>query len=338
MRSTGQAIQNLLLALFALTLVLAFTLILLFARPGAADDELVLYAGRSRTLVEPLIQRFEQETGVRVRVRYGHSAELAMSLREAGQRARADLFWAQDAGALGALVHAGLLTPLPDALLADVPEYYRQAQGLWVATSGRARVLAYAPGRVDEAELPASVFDLTDTRYAGRVAWAPTNASFQAFVTAMRRTHGDDATRSWLAAMRDNRPRTYANNTAILEAIAAGEADLGLTNHYYLLRRQAEDPAYPVAQQAFVDGDIGNLLNVAGAARLTTARNVDAADRFIAFLLSDEAQRYFVDETLEYAVRGGSGDDASEAAPRIDLDELEDLQGTLRLLREVGLL
>ncbi len=338
MQRTGRAIPNLLLALFAVSLVVAFVLILLLARPGAAEQELVLYAGRSRALVEPLIERFEQESGIRVRTRYGHTAELAMSLRESGQRARADVFWAQDAGGLGALVGVGLLAPLSDELLADVPAHYRQERGLWVATSGRARVLAYAPQRVSEAELPDSVSDLAEDRYQGRVAWAPTNASFQAFVTAMRRVHGQEAARQWLIDMRDNSPRAYANNTAILEAIAAGEVDFGLTNHYYLLRRQVEDPAYPVAQTSFADGDVGNLLNVAGVGRLTAARNADAAERFAAFLLSDAAQRYFVDETLEYPVRGGPGDAASGAAPTIDLDELEDLQGTVRLLREVGLL
>ncbi|MEX2545925.1 MAG: iron ABC transporter substrate-binding protein [Phycisphaeraceae bacterium] len=346
--------KNVLLVLFALSLIVAFVLILILGRPGPADDELVLYAGRSRALIEPIVEQFQEQTGIRVRPRYGNTAELAMALREAGERARADVFWAQDAGGLGALVGAGLLSPLSDELLDRVEPHYRHPEGLWVATSGRARVLAYAPDRIDEANLPDSVFDLSDERYRGRVAWAPTNASFQAFVTAMRRQHGEEAARDWLTAMQANEPRAYANNTGILEGIAAGEVDLGITNHYYLLRRLAEDPDYPVAQRSFERGDIGNLLNIAGVAQLTAARNPDTAQQFIAFILSPEAQQYFASETMEYpvvesveseagvaGVAGGARPapgDVAEAAPQVDLDELEDLEGTLRLLREVGLL
>src|SRR5690606_32986751 len=105
---------------------------------------------------------------------------------------------------LGAAVKRGLLAELPDSVLDEVPDAYENPDGLWVATSGRARVLAYSPQRVAESDLPGSVFDLADEKYRGRVGIAPTNASFQAFVTAMRNTHGDEKTRQWLQAMKDN--------------------------------------------------------------------------------------------------------------------------------------
>ena len=170
-----------------------------------------------------------------MQVKYGNlRRELALTLRE-GERGSADLFWAQDAGALGAVAKAGLFSDLPAGVGGDLPALFRHAGGKWVATSGRARTIAYSTERVKAESLPKGVFDLTNARYRGKVAWAPSNASFQAFVTAMRKTHGEDTTRTWLADMKKNGAHSYPNNVAILQAIARGEADYGLPNHYYLL-------------------------------------------------------------------------------------------------------
>ena len=311
-----------------------------------ADESLVLYAGRSKTLVQPIISRFTRETGIDVVVSYGATAQKAVQLLEEGDRSPADVFWAQDAGALGALVSRGMLATLPASVLESVPEIYHNPEGQWVATSGRARVLAYSPGRVDASELPQSVFDLTKPAYRGRVGWAPTNASFQAFVTAIRRTHGQDAARQWLEAMKANGAAAYSNNSAIIRAIAAGEIDFGLPNHYYLLRFKDKDANYPVAQTTFAAGDIGNMVNVAGVGILASSDRQASATRLVEYLLSAEAQNFFADEIFEYPVTGEAsssahitaGDRALEAAPQVDLDSLEDLEGTLDLLREVGLL
>ena len=313
---------------------------------AAVSQEITLYSGRGESLVDPLIRRFEAETGIRVRVRYAGTAELAVLLAEEGDRTPADLFWGQDAGALGSLANDGLLAELPASLLADKPEIYVSATGQWVATSGRARVLAYSPQRVASTEFPASVFDLPQARYRSRVGWAPTNGSFQAFVTAMRVTYGDARTGEWLTAMRANDAQAYRNNTALVEAIAAGEIDFAITNNYYLLRFLANDAAYPVSQRFFADGDIGNLVNVASVGVLRSSTRFDAAVRFVEFLVQNEAQRFFTDVIYEYPVLDSvSPSDALEsfesvlnASPRLNLDDLSDLQGTLTLLRNTGVL
>lgn len=312
----------------------------------AATETLTLYAGRSRSLVEPIIERFEEQHGIEVNPRYGSTAQLAVAIKEEGDQSPADVFWAQDAGALGALTAADRFATLPDELLERVPDYYRNPEGRWVATSGRSRTLAYAPDRISEAELPTSVLDLTESRYEGRVGWAPTNASFQAFVTAMRNEHGNERTRQWLEDMAANGARSYPKNTAIIQAIAAGEVDLGLPNHYYLLRFKGEDPNYPVEQTFFEAGDVGNLVNVAGVGVLSSSENEQVALQFVRFLLSEEAQRYFAQEVYEYPVAGDvespamapPRDELDEVAPQVDLDNLEDLEGTLDLLREAGVL
>ncbi len=312
----------------------------------ASAQSLTLYSGRGEALVQPIVERFTAETGIEVSVRYGGTAELAVLILEEGRASPADVFWGQDAGALGALSQAGRLSALPEELTAGLPGIYTSRGGLWVATSGRARVLAYSPERSVETPWPATVFDLTEPQYRGRVAWAPTNGSFQAFVTAMRVVHGETATEAWLRGMIANDVQAYRNNTTQVEAIAAGEVDYALVNNYYLLRFLANDPAYPVAQGFFGDGDVGNLVNVAGAGIVDTSDDREAAEAFLSFMLQEDSQEYFTNVVFEYPVVPGvepagalaSFDALLAASPDVDLDVLEDLEGTLELLREVGLL
>lgn len=319
---------------------------LLFLSTFALAQTLTLYSGRGEALVQPLLDRFTAETGIAVAVRYGGTAELAVLILEEGRGSPADLFWGQDAGALGALAKAGRLSALPIELVADLPEIFRSRENLWLATSGRSRVLAYSPERSAANPLPGSIFDLSDALYRGRVGWAPTNGSFQAFVTAMRFVHGEVETEAWLRAMMANQAQPYRNNTALIEAIAAGEIDYAITNNYYLLRFLQNDPNYPVAQRTFDDGDIGNLVNVAGGGVINTSRQPELALQFLSFLLDPTAQAYFTQEVGEYPVVAGvaaapnlvSFEALLAASPTVDLDVLEDLEGTLELLRKVGLL
>ncbi len=311
-----------------------------------ADETLVLYSGRSKKLVQPILDRFKAESGIEVKVKYGKTAQLVLALEEEGDHSSADLFWAQDAGALGALTERGMFQELPEAILSQVPDYLHSSQATWIATSARARVLAYAPSRVQKDELPASVLDLADPKWKDRIGWAPSNASFQAFVTAMRLKHGQERTKQWLIDVKHNGAKTYAKNTPILQALAAGEIDLGLPNHYYLLRFKKADADFPVAQTFFESGDVGNLVNVAGIGVLKSSKNTEMANKLVAFLLEKEAQEFFTSEVFEYPVRRDvaphSGleafDDLDKNALDVDLNSLKDLEGTLELLREVGLL
>ena len=324
---------------FCVCLILATTTL-------ATAQDLVLYSGRSKGLIEPILKQWEAQTGTRVRVRYGDTAQLAIALQEEGSHSTADLFWAQDAGALGALSKAGLLRILPDALILRVAAPFQNPSGTWVATSGRARVLAYSTERVKPEHLPASVFSLTQPQWKGQVGWAPTNASFQAFVTAMRLAEGEKKTKAWLVAMKANGTKAYAKNTAIIEAIAAGEIDLGLNNHYYLLRFTQTNKNYPVAQVFFAPTDIGNLVNVSGLGVLQSSRHSEQAEAFITFVLTNYAQQFFTNEVFEYPVTPNatpnsdlvSHDELAQRAPKVNPEDLSDLPRTLQLMREVGLL
>jgi iron(III) transport system substrate-binding protein len=317
------------------------------ATPGATDGPagtLTVYSGRSEELVGPLVEQFRQATGVRVEVRYGDTAELANLILTEGQNSPADVFFGQDAGALGALAREGLLTELPSEQLDRVDSRFRSPAGEWVGISGRARVVAYNTDNVSEADLPDSIFGFTDPEWSGRIGWAPTNGSFQSFVTALRVLEGDDRAREWLEGIEANNPKVYEGNNPALDAVIAGEVHVAFINHYYLMRRLDEDPSVTAANYYLTGGDPGALVNVAGVAILSTSDETDAARQFVEFLLSDEAQSYFASETKEYPLVDGIGPDAdlpplsAIGTPEIDLSDLDDLEGTLELLQEVGIL
>ena len=306
---------------------------------------LTVYSGREEEYVGPLFDTYEEATGNQVEVRYGDSAELAATIREEGENSPADVFFSQDAGSLGAMQETGLLTELPDDLLAQVDERFRSTENDWVGTSGRARVVGYNTDVLSQADLPASILDFTDPQWKGRIGWAPTNGSFQAFVTAMRVLEGDDVAREWLEGIVANEPEVFTDNEAIRDAIASGEIDVGFLNHYYIAEAQAEEGAdYPVAAYFPPGGDVGSLVNVAGAGVLASSDEPEAATEFIEFVLAPEQQAYFTDVVKEYPlVKGVKADpelvplDQIEQ-PNVDLANLSDLQGTLTLIEEAGAL
>jgi iron(III) transport system substrate-binding protein len=313
---------------------------------GDSGGELVLYAGRTLSLVKDVIAEFEKQTGIDVKIKDGKSPALATLLIEEGDKSPADVFWSQDAGSLGAVARAGQFDKIADATMKMLPAKHQTESGMWLAVSGRARVIAYASKTVKKEDLPQSIYDLTDPKWKGKIGWAPRNGSFQAFVTAMRNVDGDDKARAWLEGVKANEPTEYPKNSPIVKALADGEIQVGLPNHYYLLRITEKDPDYPVAQAFFKDGDIGNLVNVSGIGILKTGKNRAAAAKFAKFLLSKWTQEYLTNKVFEYplidSVKANArlvGHDALQSAlPKVDLGKLDDLDGTRKLLKEVGLI
>jgi len=318
------------------------------AAPAATAGEagsLVVYSGRSENLVGPLFEQFKAATGINVEVRYGSTSEVAATLLEEGANSPADVFFAQDPGGIGAIANAGLLAPLPEEIVNAVKPEFRSPDGLWVGVAGRARVVVYNTDTLTEADLPADIADFTDPAWAGRIGWAPTNASFQVMVTAMRVLWGEEETRAWLEGIQANEPIVYEGNAPIVEAVAAGEVEVGFVNHYYLYRFLAEQGEAFKARNYFLPGGgPGSLVMVAPAGRLATGQNEENANAFIAYLVSAEAQQYFTETTNEYpVVEGVAGPEGLVAiedlnAPDIALTDLADLQGTTLLLQDVGVL
>jgi iron(III) transport system substrate-binding protein len=312
------------------------------AQVSLSGETLTVYSGRSEDLIAPILQQFTAETGVQVEVRYGSTAEMAAVILEEGDNSPADVYIAQDAGALGALAQEGRLLALPSDILTRVPAEFRSSDGLWVGLSGRARVLVYNTEILTEADLPASILDLANPEWAGRIGWAPTNGSLQAHITAMRLLLGDDAVRAWLEALVANGAVTYEGNTPVVQAVIDGEVQVGLVNHYYLYGFLADNPDVPAANYFFPGGDPGALVNVAGAGVVSTSDQPGLAQRLILYLLGNTAQEYFAAETFEYPLVAGIEPSVelrplSEIeVPMLDLSDLSDLQATLDLLSETG--
>ncbi len=298
-------------------LVLAATISGSLASCGTGSgDRLTVYSGRNEDLIGSLLERFAEESGISVDVRYGDTLDLALLLDEEGDASPADVFISQSPGAMGVLEADGRLATLDSDTLDLVDPRYRSAEGHWVGLSGRQRVLVYNQDEFDPAELPDSVFDLTDAAYAGQVAVAPSNASFQDFVTAMRAQVGDDETLAWLEAMAANDAPTYANNTAIVEAVGRGEVPMGLVNHYYNVRALADDPDLASRNHLFAPDDVGALVLETSAAVLATSDQADDAARLVEFLLGEASQAHFAEETFEYPL-------AADVAPSSVLPPLE---------------
>ena len=311
---------------------------------GPEADTVVVYSGRSEELVAPLIDRFTADTGIRVETRYAGSGEMAAQLITEGDKSPADVFLSQDAGALGAVGKAGLLAPVDAQTLRAVPAPYAAADGTWVGVSGRARVVVFNPTLAPTP--PDTIDGLLAPEWKGKIAYAPSNASWQAFVTGLRVVRGDDGAEQWLRAFKAQDPRAYENNVAVRDAVDAGQVPLGLVNHYYLYELiNAKGADAVTAQNKFMaPGDPGGLVNVAGVGVLEAAPNPEGAQAFAAYLVGRSAQEYFAQETAEYPLAAGVAPGPQMPAlselrpPAVDLSQLDDIETTQELLVETGLL
>lgn len=321
------------------------------AQPQPAVTEqptgpITIYSGRNEALIGGILADFTKATGIEVQVKYGDTAALAATILEEGDRSPADVYFGQDAGALGALSKAERFITLPAPVLNLVADArFRSPKGEWVGTSARARVVAYNVDNINPADLPDTIWGFTDPKWNGRIGWPPTNGSFQAFVTALRLLEGDQKAKEWLQGIQKNNPKVYGNNTSALQAVAAGEVDVAFINHYYLFRFLNEQgPGFKARNHHLTGGDAGAMINVAGVGILKTSKNQAAALKLVEWLLSEEAQRAVAEQNGEYPLIAGVAP-AFEIppldtikTPDLDLSKLEDLEATLNLLRDVGVL
>lgn len=317
------------------------------ATGASSDKKVTVYSGRSESLIKPVLDGFTKTTGVTVEARYGDTAQMAAQLLEEGERTSAAVFIAQDAGALGAVADRGLFAKLPDDVLGRVPAQYRAGSGEWVGVTGRARVLVYNPDLVAAADLPTSVYDLTGPKWRGKLGIAPTNGSFQAFITAVRVSQGDAKASEFLAGLKANQAQIRSNNDQIVVDVADGKLAAGLVNHYYVHEIAKEKGVPREAMKAklhfFAPGDAGNLVNVSGAGLLKGASQDPDARALINYLLGTQAQTHFAAEVWEYPLISGVAAAPGLPAfgglkpPAIDLNDLASLERTVGLIKESGL-
>lgn len=321
-------------------LIAVAALVLASCGSDEGSGPLIVYSGRSEELVAPLIDRFMEESGIEVEVRYAGSTDLAATLLQEGETTDADVFYAQDPASLGSV--ASLLAVIDPSLLERVEPRFSDEEGRWVGTSGRVRTFIYNTGT--DIELPQTIDDVTDPEWAGRLGVAPTNGSFLAFVSAMILERGEEATLGWLEDLAANDPQEFDSNSPIAAAADTGEVAGGLVNHYYLLRLRAEGEGDDAENWFIPAGDVGSLVMPAGAGIIEGTDMPEAASRFVEFLLSETSQEYFATETFEFPlVEGveapqGLPDISEIDSPDIDLSQLADvLDDATRLVAEAGL-
>jgi iron(III) transport system substrate-binding protein len=309
-----------------------------------STEGITLYSGRIPAAIGGAVDMYEAKADRDVQVRYGETGDLAATLVEEGDNSPADVFFAQEPGAIGAVADRGLLAKLPQDILDLVPPQYRDPDGRWVGVTGRARVIAYGPD-VKESELPDSPLGLTDPKWKGRVGWSPASDSLQQYVTALRLRYGDAVAGEWLREMVNNDTQEYPDNVSIRDAIANGEIDVGLINHYYVAQAvAAEGPEYPV-KVYFPPKGLGSLLLLTSVGVLDSSDRKDEAFDFIRSLLSKKGQTFFTSSSKEYPLAKGVPADPTLTVPLSDippspgnLSDIGATQATIQLMQEAGAL
>jgi iron(III) transport system substrate-binding protein len=270
------------------------------AAPAAEAAEILVYSARHYGQ-EPALEAFTRKTGIQVKMLTGNTGELFERLRAEADRTPADVLLTVDAGNLWNAARAGLLAKIDSPELAtNIPAHLRDPENRWFGLTVRARTIMYNRNKVKPAEL--STYEaLGDPKWKGRLCLRTSGYIYnQSLLATMIKRHGEARTeeiaRSWAA----NQPVLINSDTKILEAIAAGQCDVGLTNHYYLARILAKDAAFPVLPFWANQQTTGTHVNVSGAGVTTHARNRANAQKFIEFLSSAEAQQMFADVSFEY--------------------------------------
>jgi iron(III) transport system substrate-binding protein len=276
----------------AVLIVIALLAVAAVALGGSAD--VVVYNGRSQYGDEEAFQAFEDETGLDVELRGGTAPELYERLRREGDDTEADLLVTTDLANLWRAKEADLLEPVSTpALEQQIPEQYRDGEGAWWGLSTRIRTPMRSTDVAEDAVT--SYEDLGDQQFRGRLCLRTSNNEYnQSFVADRIAKHGEADTEELLRSWMDNEPQILGSDVDVLEAIAAGRCDVGLTNHYYLGRILADDPDFPVAP-AWPDQDgAGAHTNLSGVGLVQGAEHRADAIRLMEFLTAREAQEAIV--------------------------------------------
>lgn len=316
-------------------------------RAWAASPTLTLYAAQHHQLVDMVTAAFTRETGIVIRSRFGEAPELAAQLVREGARSPADLYLTENSPELVLLSEKKLLAPVDRATLEKVPAKYNAPDGTWLGVLVRENVLCFDPDKIKEADLPASLFDLADPAWKGKVGIAPSDADFLPLVAAAVALKGKPAALAWLKGLKAN-AAIFDDDEGVVAAVERGSVPTGVINSYYFYRARAEQGAGKTRTQIhhFANGDLGALLNVSGAAVLRSSKNQAAAQRFLAFLVSQPVQQMIASSEIdfEYPVAAGVTPNAALRPldqlqpPDVTIAQLGDDRGAPVLLRQAGLL
>ncbi|MCK0198803.1 iron ABC transporter substrate-binding protein [Ancylobacter sp. 6x-1] len=280
------------------------------ARPAilraASAEELTLYNGQHRQVTDAVVAAFSKKTGIDILVRNGSSPQIANQLLEEGDLSPADVFYSEGSPPVAALAKRGMLAKLPDDTLKQVPSTYVATTGEWTGVTARARVVAYNRDLLKEEDLPSGLLGFADAKWADKVGYAPASDAFQEQIVALLQMKGREATLDWLKGMKKV-GRIYNNNIGAMQAVERGEIPCALINNYYWFTVAQEVGAAKMrsALHYIRNRDPGALITVSAAAILKTGRNLEAAQHFVAFLVSAEGQQIIANAMAEYPLRAG---------------------------------
>ena len=317
--------------------------------PGTSSSPaLVLYNGQHEQTTQALVDAFEQQTGIKVTIRSGDEATLAEQVIQEGSRPAADLFYTENSPALMELGEQHLLARVDASTLAAVPAGDSSPSDTWVGVSARVSALVYNTSALSPSQLPSSVMDLANPRWAGKLGIAPGETDFQPIITSIARAHGQAAALAWLKAVKANAgSHSYPDNETLTADVNSGQVEIGLVNHYYWYRLKAQLGAAAMhsALHYFAAGDPGYVLDVSGAAVLASSTHQAAAQKFLAFLVSARGQQILAQsDSFEYPLRPGIAAHPGMTPlamlhpdPADTIASLGDGQGALSLLQQAQL-
>ncbi|WP_109505705.1 iron ABC transporter substrate-binding protein [Nocardioides speluncae] len=309
------------------------------------EDALVIYNAQHEELIEAVAKAFEEKTDINVELRNGKDLELANQLVQEGSASPADVFLTENSPGMTLVAEDGLFKPLPQKILDQIPAGFRPADGSWTGFAARSTVFVYNTEQLTEAELPASIMDLADPEWQGRISFSPTGADFQAIVSAVLATEGEEATQEWLAGLKANGTVLDGNNV-VLQQVDDGEIEGGIIYHYYWYRDQEENGENSDDSQLhyFGNQDPGAFVSVSGAGILKGGKHDADAEKFMEFLVSPEGQQVIADSyALEYTLNpevdlGRDVKPLSELQPpTVDIATLNSPQ-VVELMQEAGFL
>jgi iron(III) transport system substrate-binding protein len=319
---------------------------------SSSARSITLYSGQHEQTTDGLVTAFEKQTGITVNVRNDDEDTLADLIAVQGSHSPADVLYTENSPALEFLQEKGLLAQVDGSTLARIPAEYSSPAGDWVGVSARVSVIIYNPLLIARSQLPTSVMQLADPKYQGKFAFAAGETDFQPIVTSVIRTYGHAAALSWLQGIKANAAsHIVPDNETIADEVNRGQVAFGVINQYYWYRLEAEIGASAMHSQItyFAPHDPGYVINVSGAAVLKSSKHQAAAQKFLAFLVSQQGQDIIAraagdEQSYEYPLAPG----VTTSAPETPFDRLQpnpitiadlgDGSAAIALLRQAGLL
>ncbi len=308
---------------------------------------LVLYSAQHEQTVNTLVAGFEKQTGIKVVVHSGDGPEVANQIIQEGAASPADVFFTENSPEIAVLDEKGLLAKVDPATLAEVPAQYSAPDGDWVGVLARENVLAYNTGMIAQSQLPASLMDLAEPAWKGKVAIAPSDNDFLPLVNAVLFEKGHDAALAWLRGLKAN-AQIFDDDEGVVAAVNRGAVATGIINNYYWARLQAELGSAHMhsALYHFGHGDIGGLINISGAGVLKSSKHPRDAQAFLAYLVAAGTQKMLAENTVvfEYPLHPGVAPNPvlkpfdQLQPPAISVAQLGDDSQVVDLLTEAGLL